>query len=65
MMDSTDFLADEKECAKMLDMTLQEYRTYLKTVKVPKKSNVKKKSDYNDTFLKKMGLTEEILKTVR
>jgi len=63
MMDSKEFLVDEKDCAKVLGMTLSEYRAYLKTVKPLDITEFEEEeSDEKDSFLEYLGLTEDILK---
>ena len=60
MLNSKEFLKEEKDCATMLGMTLEEYRNYVKNTKVPKKkiSNSKDKDD----ILLKLGLSSKDLK---
>ncbi len=61
MLTSREFLKEEKECAAMLGMTLEEYRNYVKDTKVPnKKVNSSKKG--KDDILAKLGLTKKDLK---
>ncbi len=61
MLTSREFLKEEKECATMLGMTLEEYRNYVKDTKVPnKKVNSSKKG--KDDILSKLGLTKKDLK---
>ena len=53
------FIESQKECAEMLDMTLNEYQNYCKNLKVPNK----RKKEYNSNeFLKFLGINETILK---
>ncbi len=35
MLNSKEFLKEEKDCASMLGMSLEEYRSYVKNTKVP------------------------------
>lgn len=60
MLNSKEFLKEEKDCATMLGMTLEEYRNYVKNTKVPNKKVVKSKK--NDDILFKLGLTSKDLK---
>lgn len=62
MMSKKEFLDEEKDCASMLGMSLEEYRKYTNDVKVPA---VKTKSDknYDNTILGKLGLSANDLKT--
>ena len=63
MLNRRQFIEEEKDCASMLGLTLEEYRKSLKNIKVHnynKKNNTNKK--YNNSILKSLGLSEKDLK---
>ena len=63
MLNRRQFIEEEKDCASMLGLTLEEYRKSLKNIKVHnynKKNNTNKK--YNNSILKSFGLSEKDLK---
>ena len=61
MLSKKEALADEKDCADMLGMSVEEYREYVNTVKIPvKQPNTEKKRD--NSILVKLGLSMEDLK---
>jgi len=62
MLNSKEFLREEKDCAAMLGMTLEEYRSYVKNTKVPDRKVNSSKKNKND-ILSKLGLTTKDLKT--
>lgn len=62
MLSKKEFLAEEKDCASMLGMSLEEYRKYTKDVKVPTKKQ-KCHEEYDNTILSKLGLSTNDLKT--
>ena len=55
MFNEQDFLKEEKRCAKLLGMTLEEYKKYKNNVKVPAKKKQQTKK-YDNSILKKLGL---------
>lgn len=61
MLNNKNKVIEEKECAEMLGMTLNEYRYNLKNVKVPKKET-KGHYTFDNTILSEIGLNEEALK---
>ena len=63
-MNKRSFEIEEKDCADMLGMTLEEYKESLKKLKIPKfkdkvsddkKNNILYKLGLNETYLKKMA----------
>lgn len=69
MMNEKQFIESQKECAKMLGMSLSEYQDYCKSIKVPTQDDRNHdtkdmKSDSNNTtkFLNFLGLDSSILK---
>ena len=58
MMNEKEFLKSQKECASMLNMSLDEYNEYLKKTKV--NNNIKK--DTTNDFLKAINIKESQLK---
>lgn len=61
MLNKKKFLEEEKECAEMLGLTLEEYRDSIKKTKIPAKEK-ETKYTFDNTILVKMGLDESILK---
>ena len=60
MLNEKEFLKEEKDCANLLGMSIEEYRNYVKNVKVPtKKFN---KTKYDNSILKCLGLSANDLK---
>lgn len=62
MLTKKQFLQEEKDCASMLGLTLEEYRESLKNIKAPSKENTTSKVDYDNSILKELGLSENMLK---
>lgn len=62
MLNKRQFIEEEKDCASMLGLTLQEYRESLKNIKVSKSARKVKNRKYNSDILYKLGLTENDLK---
>ena len=63
MLNEKEFLKEEKECADLLGMNLQEYRKYVNNTKVPTdQSKNKKRGTYDNSILKKLGLSIKDLK---
>lgn len=60
MFSEEELLKEEKDCADMLGMSLDEYRDYVRQTKV--KMQEDNKRDYNDKILEELGLTEKDLK---
>lgn len=62
MISKKELLKEEKDCASMLGMTLEEYREYTNNTKcnISKKTKEKK---YNNSILSKLGLNINDLKT--
>ena len=53
MLNKKQFLAEEKECAEMLGMSLEEYRNDVKNTKVPVHySQEKEKIKYDNSILR-------------
>lgn len=68
MMSEKQFIESQKECAKMLGMSLSEYENYCKNLKVPKQtlSETKdEKKEYDNDILNFLGLTPKDLKTTK
>lgn len=61
MLNNKKRIKEEKECAEMLGMTVDEYRYELKNVKIPKREKTGNYT-FDNTILKKIGLNEEALK---
>ena len=63
MLNEKEFLKEEKECASLLGMSIEEYRVYVNTTKVPT-SHIKKKQrgTYDNSILKGLGLSIKDLK---
>lgn len=63
MKNKEELLKDEKDCAVMLGMTVEEYRKNLKKTKAPAiKEKKYSKFEYDNSFLKFLGVDESILK---
>lgn len=64
MMSEEEFIESQKDCARMLGMTLEEYEDSCKNIKISKEiinaKNIKSKDDYK--FFKFLGLTSKDLK---
>jgi len=61
MFSKKEFLTEEKDCANMLGMNLEEYHEYLKNTKILVKNN-NKHSKHDNKILKKLGLSSKDLK---
>lgn len=61
MLSKRQFIEEEKDCAAMLGLTLEEYRQDLKNTKVHNVESKRKKS-YDNSILRKLGLSETDLK---
>ena len=63
MMNEKKFLESQKECAKMLGMSLSEYQEYCKNLKVPtNKKNKTEKENKTLEILNFFGLSKNKLK---
>lgn len=64
MMNEKKFLESQKECAKMLGMSLSEYQEYCSNLKVPTNNKKSKAEKENRTLeiLKFFGLSKNKLK---
>ena len=66
MMSEKQFIESQKECAKMLGMSLSEYENYCKDLKVPKQTlnneELDEKTEYDNSVLTNLGLTPNDLK---
>ena len=66
MMSEKQFIESQKECAKMLEMSLSEYENYCKDLKVPKQTlnneELDEKTEYDNSVLTNLGLTPNDLK---
>ena len=64
MMSKKQFIESQKECAKMLGMTLSEYQQYCENLKVPTNKANSNKNTQNKTLeiLEFLGIEEQKLK---
>ena len=62
MLSKKEFLKEEKECADMLGLTLNEYRESLKKVKMGTSDKKVKKEKYDNSILSFLGLSSKDLK---
>lgn len=65
MMSEKEFIESQKECARMLGMSLEEYVDYCKNLKVPKQALSEtndEKKEYDNSILDFLGLTPKDLK---
>ena len=63
MLDKRQFLKEEKDCASMLGLTLEEYRKSLKKIKSNKQLEKDMKNrKYDNSILKVLGLSDQDLK---
>lgn len=65
MLNKREFLKEEKECANMLGMNLEEYRKSIKSAKASNKNSKNKNYKYDNSILKKLGLSKSNLKIVK
>lgn len=63
MLNEQDFLKEEKRCAQLLGMTLEEYRKYKSKVKVPTQNKKEQNEKKDNSILKKLGLEIRDLKS--
>ena len=61
MLSKRQFIEEEKDCAAMLGLTLEEYRQDLKNTKVHNVESKRKKL-HDNSILRKLGLSETDLK---
>lgn len=62
MLNKKQFIEEEKDCASMLGLTLEEYRQDLARTKVNNIEEKTKKKRYDNTILYKLGLSQSDLK---
>ena len=62
MISKEEFLEEEKDCADMLGVNLDEYHKDLKETKLPKKEKQNDNYSFDNSFLYYLGLDEECLK---
>ncbi len=62
MLSRRKFLEEEKDCADMLGLTIEEYRESLKKIKLGKSEKKESKQRYDNSFLKTLGIKESMLK---
>lgn len=62
-MNKKEFIKEEKDCADMLGMNIEEYRKYVQDIKIPTKQS--KKEKYDNSILEKLGLSIADLKKRR
>lgn len=60
MLSKKQFIDEEKECSKMMGMSLKEYRNYCKNVKICPTNDSKTKTV--PSFLQKIGIEQSKLK---
>lgn len=65
MLSEKQFIEEEKDCAAMLGLTLEEYRKEIKETKVNKLSCNVSNRVYDNSILNKLGLSEKDLKRKR
>lgn len=64
MLNKEEFLLEEKDCANMLGMNLEEYHKYLKDTKVSTKESNHDERKYDNSILTKLGLSSSDLKSI-
>lgn len=62
MLSKKEFLKEEKECADMLGLTIEQYRRSLKNVKLGTSDKKSKKEKYDNSILEFFGIDESMLK---
>lgn len=62
MFSKKEFLAEEKDCADMLGMNLEEYRKYVNNTKIPTEKSNHEARKYDNSILAKLGLSSSDLK---
>ncbi len=62
MISENEFLEEEKDCADMLGVSIDEYHNDLKNTKLPKGEKQDDNYSFDNSFLNYLGLDEECLK---
>ncbi len=62
MLSRKEFLEEQKDCAKMLGLTLREYQESLKKVKLGTSDKKVEKEKYDNSILSFLGIDEGMLK---
>lgn len=62
MLNKRQFVEEQKDCASMLGLTLEEYRKSLKNVKVGSSDEKRKNIKYDNSILDYLGIDERLLK---
>lgn len=62
MIHKNELIKEQKDCANMLGMSLDEYQNSLKNTKVHVKEKDISKVVYDNSILKSFGIKEEMLK---
>ena len=62
MMSKEEFLKEEKDCADMLGVSIDEYHNDLEKTKLPKGENQSDNYSFDNSFLNYLGLDERDLK---
>lgn len=62
MIHKNELIKEQKDCANMLGMSLNEYQDSLKNTKVPVKEKDISKVVYDNSILKSLGIKEKMLK---
>ncbi len=63
MLNKRELLTEEKDCADMLGMSIDEYREYVKNTKIPTKMRNNQRKKYDNSILSKLGLSTSDLKS--
>ena len=65
MVNESQFIESQKECASMLGMSLNEYLDYCKNIKITSNNefkNIQSNNENTKEFLKCLGISKDILK---
>ena len=62
MISKDEFLEEEKDCADMLGVSVEEYRKNLKKTKLPKGEKKDDNYSFDNSFLNYLGLDDKCLK---
>lgn len=62
MIHKNELIKEQKDCANMLGISLNEYQDSLKNTKVPVKEKDISKVVYDNSILKSLGIKEKMLK---
>ena len=62
MISKEEFLEEEKDCADMLGVSIEEYRSDLSKTKLPKGEKQCDNYSFDNSFLNYLGLDEKYLK---